>query len=302
MPPEITIRSVTTQDGYRACEAIQRAAWGMGNDLEVVPAHMLRTSTHYGGLLLGAYTPPDEMAGFVFGFVGITHDERRIRLNSNSPIIHCSHMMGIHPDYQGQDIGTALKQAQRRAVMAQGHRLIVWTYDPLLGPNAHLNIEKLGATCQHYVRDAYGDLEGIYAGLPTDRFEVEWWIASQHVADHVEGRVPRVTVKDWLKAGAQIANPSREWQDDLRQPGEITIPDDGSTLLAEIPANFNAVRAADMGLARAWRLHARAVFEGAFEAGYTAARFARDETGRNYYVLHKDVDIATQAEREPDED
>jgi predicted GNAT superfamily acetyltransferase len=51
---------------------------------------------------------------------------------------------------------------------------VVWTYDPLLVKNARLNLVRLRARAKNYLRDFYGPLGGIYAELPTDRFEVFW--------------------------------------------------------------------------------------------------------------------------------
>ena len=65
--------------------------------------------------------------GFVVGFVGWM---------GNGRFKHASHMMGIHPEFQGQGIGTQLKLAQRQIVQQQGLDLITWTYDPLEVGNA----------------------------------------------------------------------------------------------------------------------------------------------------------------------
>jgi predicted GNAT superfamily acetyltransferase len=305
MEEEIRIEPVTTQEGFRACEDIQRAAWQMEGDDEVVPDHMLRAVQHYGGVLLGAYTPEGQMVGFVCGFIGRTEDEELARL-MGTRFLHYSHMMGIHPDYQGRSIGARLKREQRKHALKQGHRLMMWTYDPLLGPNAYLNVEKLGVICRRYVRDAYGDLEGIYLGLPTDRFEIEWWIASRYVQDRLAGSVDRMSLSEWRKMGAQAVNPSVLRSDGLRAPGTPADKPDAHVLLVEIPGDFNAVREANMELARDWRLHIREVCEAAFEAGYVASRFVSEVAGgerRNFYVLRQDVDFITPAEgREDHED
>jgi predicted GNAT superfamily acetyltransferase len=302
MEEEIRIEPMSTQADLRACEDIQRAAWQMEGDDEVVPDHMLRAIRHYGGVLLGAYTPEGQMVGFVCGFIGRTEDEKLAKL-MGTPFLHYSHMMGIHPDYQGRSIGARLKRAQREHALKQGDRLMMWTYDPLLGPNAHLNIEKLGVICRRYVRDAYGDLEGIYLGLPTDRFEVEWWIASRYVQNRLKGPVSRVGMRGWLKAGAQPFNPSVLRSDGLRAPGTPADKPNARVLLVEIPGDFNAIREADMELARDWRLHIREVCEVAFEAKYVASRFVSEVVGgerRNFYLLMRGIDFTTTAEGHDD--
>ena len=75
-----------------AVEDLQRQVWP-GSETDVVPAHLLITVVHNGGLVLGAFAE-EKLVGFVFGFPGLefTADGPRPK--------HCSHMAGVHPDYQ----------------------------------------------------------------------------------------------------------------------------------------------------------------------------------------------------------
>ena len=69
---------------------------------------------------------------------------------------------------------------------ARGIDLITWTYDPLLARNVQLNIAKLGAVCNTYLANLYGEMrDGLNAGLPSDRFQLDWWIATRRVADRL---------------------------------------------------------------------------------------------------------------------
>jgi predicted GNAT superfamily acetyltransferase len=175
----ITIHPLTTHDEIFAVEQLQRDAWGVP-EVDVVPLHMLITPPRHGGLLLGAFDG-ERLAGFVFGFLGLTHDGR---------LKHCSHMAGVHPDYRDQGVGYSLKLAQREHVLAQGIDLVTWTFDPLETRNANLNFHKLGVVCNSYIRNLYGAMRGaINAGLPSDRLEVAWWIRSQQVVDRLQGGV-----------------------------------------------------------------------------------------------------------------
>ncbi|HAJ38303.1 MAG TPA: hypothetical protein DCL15_21740, partial [Chloroflexi bacterium] len=98
-------------------------------------------------------------------------------------------MAGVLPAWQGRGIGVRLKLAQRDAILAQGMTdWVTWTYDPLFRVNAVLNIHRLGAVCNTYQRDWYGVMkDGLNAGVPSDRCQVDWWLTSAHV----EGRVAR---------------------------------------------------------------------------------------------------------------
>ncbi|MGD8623401.1 MAG: GNAT family N-acetyltransferase [Anaerolineae bacterium] len=253
----VAIRAIEAVDEYRACEEIQRRAWQMPDDLEVVPAHQLIAVTNAGGLLLGAFDG-DRLVGFVYGFPGLT---------AQGKIRHYSHMMGVLPEYRRRSIGLQLKMAQRQAVLAQGIDLITWTYDPLESRNAHLNVARLGAVCRTYYRDLYGPLaDDLNEGLPTDRFEVEWWIAGQRVIRRLEGE-PQPA----LPEPAVWANVTQRTDVGWRAPGRLVLAEAQAEVVQfEIPADYQAIKAADPPLAMAWRLAARQIFETYFARGYAA--------------------------------
>ena len=182
----VEIRPIQAHDEYWAVEQLQREVWGLA-DVEIVPNHLLLTAQKNGGLLLGAFDVPPEgeeeqFVGFVFGFVG---------LSSGGGVKHCSHMAGVAPAYQNQNLGYRLKLAQRQQVLSQGIDLATWTFDPLESRNANLNFRKLGATSRTYLRDLYGSMRNtLNVGLPSDRFQVDWHIASRHVAEGTPDRAP----------------------------------------------------------------------------------------------------------------
>ena len=89
----------------------------------------------------------------------------------------CSHLAAVAPEWQGQGVGRQLKLAQAQWAREHGYARIVWTFDPLQGANAQLNIGRLGAVCQRYLVNYYGDLDDdLNRGVSTDRFEVDWWL------------------------------------------------------------------------------------------------------------------------------
>jgi chorismate synthase len=271
---KVTIRPVQTIDEYHACEALQRQAWPMDDDLEVVPLHLLLSVHKNGGLLLGAFDG-DDLVGFVFGHPGLT---------SEGALKHCSHMMGVSPEKQSAGIGYQLKLAQRQAVLEQGLDLMTWTYDPLLSRNAYLNLHKLAAVSRTYLPDCYGPLmDGLNVGLPTDRLEVEWWISSPHVqrrlADAEGERLPSPAVR---------ANRTRRTAAGFLEPGALTLAAGPAVVLVEIPADYQAVKAAAPALALEWRQATRHLFEFYFAAGYGTVDFLSERIEgdrRSYYVL-----------------
>ena len=158
--------------------------------------------------------------------------------------------------------------------------LITWTYDPLEGPNAHLNLRKLRAISRTYWRDVYGsNLGALNAGLPTDRLVVEWWVQGPRLKN--KSPVPIEAATSVFKTDG--VGPKRRvihFWDDLTAP----------TLWLDTVADVHAVKAADMALALDWRLKVRAAFETYFERGYIATdsiSHVDPNTGerRNRYVL-----------------
>lgn len=199
--PSWELRLIHTPEEVVEVEALQRVVWP-GGDLEVVPGHVLLTVADSGGLVAGVYIG-DRLAGFVWGFLGLD-------TTTHPPSFkHCSHQLGVHPDFRSTGVGFALKCFQREFVFGQGIDRITWTYDPLMARNARLNIAKLGAVCNTYLPNLYGELhDGLNAGLPTDRFQVDWWIATERVAARVgEKTGPRPSRADLLEAGAFLINP-----------------------------------------------------------------------------------------------
>lgn len=272
-----SIRPLTTVAEFRACEAMQQQVWAMPDDLEVVPLHLLVTVQRNGGLLLGAFDG-DDLAGFVFGFPGIS---------SYGKSKHCSHLMGVASSYRSRGVGHKLKLAQRELVMDQGIDLITWTYDPLESRNAYLNIHKLGCVCRTYTRDYYGPLtDGLGAGLPSDRFQVEWWIAAERVRQRLAGD----SVRQLADPVVQV-NATARTAEGYLMPGAISLNENARMIRFEIPADFQVLKAAAPALALEWRLAVRRISEAYFAAGYTVVDFCHHRThegGRSYYILQVD--------------
>jgi predicted GNAT superfamily acetyltransferase len=292
MPPDIHIEPLTTHDDLRACEDIQRETWKMP-ETDIVPMHMLVAIRMHGGIILGA-RDGDQLLGFLFGYVGMLEPgDARIRW-LGSPFFHASQMLGVLPGYQDQGIGYALKVKQREVALAQGLDLMTWTFDPLLSRNARFNLSRLGVVSRHYLRNLYDELPGINAGLPTDRLEVEWWLRGRRAETCAGGEWTPLSPSVWRKAGAPVTNPTGETRGGFRAPPDSFRLPDAAHFLVEIPGDFDALKSADMPLARGWRMHVRAVLEEAFMGGCAIVRFAtavEDGVRRSYYVLERDPDM-----------
>lgn len=279
---EYTIRLLSSPKDMVAAEELQRIVWP-GSETAIVPTHMLITAAHNGGFVIGAFIE-EELVGFVFGFPGLED------LPDGPQPKHCSHMMGVHPNWRNSGMGFALKRAQWQMVRQQGINHITWTYDPLLSTNAHLNIAKLGAVCNTYRQSEYGDLQDeLNANLPSDRFQVDWWLNTPRVKQRLS-RQARGTLKldQFSKANLHPHYLLQNRTDGLLYPPEQFPPFSDSLILAEIPPDFLALKDIDFALARDWRFFSREVFETAFSKGYLVTDFIFDKTDgtpRSLYVL-----------------
>ncbi len=305
MPQEdVSIEKLTTIQQFHQCEELQRRVWGL-SDTDVIPLHLLLTAQKNGGLMLGAFDEEGKMIGILFGFLG-AQDAAAQQLK------HCSHMMGVLKEWQGRGVGYRLKLAQREHALSQGLDLVTWTYDPLESLNANLNIGKLGVVCRTYLRDLYGEIrDELNMGLSTDRFQVEWWIASQRVtlrlgpstgSGHRSGQAHRLasgghrpSLDAVLESGGQLLNPAAVGPDDLARPSPSPAEPKAETVLVEIPAHLQAIKTADVKLAQQWRVHTRELFERCFAAGYVVTDFisqVHDDVRRSYYVLQRDFEVS----------
>ncbi|UCH27022.1 MAG: hypothetical protein JSV66_05100 [Trueperaceae bacterium] len=271
----IEIRAPRTVEEFRDLEWLQQDVWQIPTGFE--PAETLVTIYKNGGVVLAAYDSASSrrVVGFAFGFLGRT---------AEGQLKHTSHMLGVLDAYRDRGLGTELKLAQREAVLAQGLELMTWTFDPLESRNARLNLSKLGAVTKTYVPNHYGDMGGVNEGLTSDRFQVDWFLASRRVERRLKGEKP-FQVSDLRSRGVRVLNPPKPGGD-LR-PSEDPMSFDQAELLVQIPSDFQQLKVVDIALAKAWREHTKSLFTKAFDLGYTATEFLF-EAGESYYLLERD--------------
>ena len=276
------IRHLHTPKDADAVVELQRSIWRA----DEVPGHVLLTAAHNGGLLAGAFVG-DRLAAFVFGFPGLDGSVHPPQLK------HCSHQLGVHPDFRNQGLGFALKRFQRDYVAAQGIELITWTFDPLLAANAHLNIARLGAVCNAYLEDAYGPLDdGLNAGLQSDRFQVELWVNSPRVRAAIRRELaPGVLPRDafWVNPLEHgLPAPPGPFPDMLEWPASVALA---------IPPDFLKLKAGDSAAAAAWRWGTRTAFVRLFAEGYVVVDFLRQANSGCYLLERLDQSQGGNAAR-----
>jgi len=279
----LEIKPIRSLFDLKRVHDIQRQTWGY-RDLMVIPYTQLISVQHSGGTLLGAYVD-GMLVGFVYGYLGM----------SGGSLYLFSQRMGVLPNMQSQGIGMALKLAQREQMLRQGIDLIVWTYDPLLGKNAMLNIEKLGGIVRTYVREIYGRVDNpLQAGLATDRFLCEWHLLSDRVRDRIHNSYVASTPSQWLgENGYRLINYTN-WNSDLPRPIAADLELDDPVLLVQVPSNIQTIKRRDLSVARGWSATTRQIFESYFNRGYVITGFASEKqiNKPNVYKLEK-ISIAS---------
>jgi predicted GNAT superfamily acetyltransferase len=196
----------------------------------------------------------DRMVGYVLGFLGRDLD---------GPHIH-SHMLAVLPEWRSRGVGYALKLVQRAVAIEQGVPTIRWTFDPLLSKNAYFNIAKLGAVCDRFHRDFYGEMsDTLNRGDRSDRLVVRWDVDAE-AGGPVEPN--GVVVLD------------REGPEEASRPARGERP--GAPALVRIPREYPELRHRDPGLALAWRDASAEAIEACFGAGLIVTGFTTDSAYR----------------------
>lgn len=221
---------------------LQDRTWGMPPE-DLVPVNLLAVTEDTGGAVIVAYQldhgfNADGWLGFVIG-VGA----------SNHTLV--SHMLGVHERIRGtRDIGWYLKVVQAYEALQSGHTSMTWTFDPMRGANARLNLEKLGAYVEELAIDKYGPLRSaLYGDVPSDRFSAKWDLCSpathRRLDDVFAGTYPGQSLLDLL---------------DVPEIDPV-LPSSGRVCY-RIPGDIDALMRSDPQRAIAWRAEMRRALAG----------------------------------------
>ena len=269
---EITIRNIDDAAEMRAVEDLQKEVWGIP-DLDVVPLSQLVAAKEAGGILIGAFAGP-ALVGFVYGFPAFEDDQ----------LAHHSHMLAVKPAYRKFDLGRRLKLAQRECAIAQGVKLMTWTFDPLQSLNAYLNFTKLGVVANRYLPDFYGeDPSSFLHQTGTDRLWVSWFLKSDRVQRLATGVMSETESAPGFPLVQIDADDSPR-----RNALSAALADDEVSI--EIPADINSVHQLKPESALHWREDTRWAFTEAINAGYVVAGFVRETREKQRlgkYLLRK---------------
>lgn len=278
----ITIRPVKDAADSHHIEEIALAAWGC-DGIDVIPGHLsLTVAKENGGIVLLCFDD-DRPVGFCWSFWAYMEKERKWKC--------ASHQAGVIPEYKGKGIGEKIKWAQREVAREKGFDLMTWTFDPLQTINGSLNIRKLGAVCNTYYQNLYGDLDDdLNRGIPTDRFSVSWWLDSAWVDRHATQSFQRDTAEMIKETDGSFLNQVDIVDDHpmfIETDYTSTLSQGPKRLLLHVPRDFHALKRYNHAAAIEWRLHSRAMFEAAFAAGYSVIDLLRAQHVC-YYLFERD--------------
>jgi predicted GNAT superfamily acetyltransferase len=262
----VLIRRVETQREYDECVRIEDEIWGAGFN-ERVPTTILRVSQYLGGVTAAAFDSADDrMLGFVFGITGVRNDR----------LVHWSDLLAVRPEARDRGLGRRLKLFQRSLVRPLGVTRMLWTFDPLVARNAHLNLNALGADVTEYIPDMYGLDTGssLHSAVGTDRFVVAWDLTREPglsrdgaATGHPPAHSVVVNAMEPDQAHARLRT-----SEEIREV-YIAIPGDIQQVIATAPET-----------ARAWRESTREAFIWYLAHGHQVTGFYR-AGDRGFYHL-----------------
>lgn len=269
MKPELNYRIMTTVAEMIEVEELQRIVWA---DKNISPVTQLIAAVHNGGVVIAAFHE-DRPVGFCYGFAGFKDGKAHL----------CSHMLGIVPEYRDWGIGEKLKWEQRKWAIAYGYDKMTWTYDPLETRNANLNLNKLGGSVRTYIEAYYGEMnDGINAGMPTDRFLLEWDLQAKRVANREQGISNERS--EWSEYPRML-----DWELFQEQPRPVARQalTDTAGILLSVPANIQAMKQEHLQLAKEWRFALRKACQTAFSEGYEVVGLLKSDQPAHAYVLKR---------------
>jgi predicted GNAT superfamily acetyltransferase len=130
--------------------------------------------------------------------------------------------------------------------------------------------------------------DGLNIGLPSDRFDIDWYVNSPRVINRVEKGINPPGFSDYQQGDVVVMNPSIMAENGVITPPEHFTAPQSSMVLVEIPSDFMQLKEVDFKIAQDWRVLVREIFESAFASDYLVSDFLFVKDGgqsRSYYLL-----------------
>lgn len=288
---KILIKEIDAEEDFKECVRIQQELVQL-NEVGIVPAYLLELIGQNGGLTLGCYLN-EKLLGFNFSFSAYS---------KNDGYYLFSDTMGFYKAYQRKSLGFLVKQVQYQLALEKGASKVIWTYDPLLGPNANINIRKVGGIVQWYETDKYAEVtysKGV--SIPADRFVLDWQIRTDRVKSRIlENHIHQATLPDSIpKVYANRTIPviyhssHQKIHFEFREITDLYFLPEEPLVLMEIPYEFQDIKEKIPELAFDWRMKTRRLFQFYLNVHhYKVIDFFQAEQGeeiRNFYLLSKQI-------------
>jgi chorismate synthase len=244
-----SIQEATTSEHFQIVESLEREVWNY-SDINIVGKDMLMALSHAGACIALAWYL-ESPVGVVLSFPTLRADTQH------------SHMLGVLTEHRKSSIARDLKFFQRDWCLERSITRMVWTFDPLRALNANFNIAKLGATCTEYLPHFYGEMDGINAGVASDRLVADWNMAAPQGKAVPLERILKIHPLEYIQ---EPQNP---------------YPD---RLFFALPEDFADLMLNDRAQAVLWRECSRPLFQSLLQT-HQIIGFCRE--GGNAYLLEK---------------
>jgi predicted GNAT superfamily acetyltransferase len=251
---------------FRTCEAIMGEVFEFA-DINVIPAWQMYTSSHHGGLVLGAYSD-GRMVGFSFAYPAF---------DGVSTYLFSSGLCVLE-EYQSRGLGYRLKVEQGREAKNLGYKEIRWTVDPLNSKALYV-YSKLGAALVRYHREMYEHLQlgGADGGIVADEVEVKWKFDAGAADAHQEQTslpleaIPSVT-ESKAAGGMRVLTSA------------VIDFEPHDFLILEVPWDLQRLKSFSLDAAQRWRLEVRALMEKLFGLGYQGVQVILSKSEERSFV------------------
>lgn len=278
---QIQLRALDAMNEMQQLVDLQRAIWGYGlPDTDFpYPARCLFALAESGGLVTAVFHDGRAVA-FSVAWLGMERSSGKNYLHSQ--------LVGVLPEYRHLGIGYHMKIYQRDFATQSGLDLVKWSFDPLQSANANLNLRKLGTVVRSYHSHYYGELQSYFSnGLAADRVCAEWYTLSPRVVARLDSPAPVWTEELSIPRVTSVESEPHAPELKRLRAYELNLPD--TELLVEIPDDFEAIRRADLELAREWREKTREIFQHYLARGYILSDFVVLESSprRAFYLLSR---------------
>ncbi|WP_353649627.1 GNAT family N-acetyltransferase [Nakamurella sp. A5-74] len=261
----VRIVDVHDVDGFEDVRVLFDAVWQPDPGDEPVTRGLLNALVHCGNYCSAAFVG-DRMVAASMGFLGLLPE----------PLLH-SHITAVLPDRVGSGVGRAIKLHQRWWALQRGLQVITWTYDPLIRRNAYFNAVKLGALPVEYLVDFYGEMnDAINAGQGSDRLLSRWDLLQPHRSRPSSAPVRElITVVDGIPV---LSEDPRSVATEVLAADQRAAPGAGRMRLSiTLPADVEALRAADPVTAARWRAVVRHSLGSLMDLGWRVVDVSRDQ-------------------------